>query len=451
MSKINIFIFRRDFRLYDNTSLYELIKIYPKMKILLIFIFNQKQIDKSVNKYYSSNAVQFLFDCFNDIPHLNFYYTTTDDIPILNELSTRFNINTIAFNKDYTPYAINRDENIRKWCNSKQINFISLEDYSLYNLNHVLKDDKKPYLKFTPFYKKALTINPPIIQSKSINHKLFIKDKKGLSNINVFKPEEINQYIKVHGGRDNALKILQQLKNKEFNDYDKNRDYPFDDKTTKLSAYIKFGCISIREIYECLPKTHGIVRELIWHDFYAYIIYYFPHVIGNSYIHKYDKVKWNNNPILFEKWKLGQTGFPLVDASMNQLNKTGWLHNRCRMIVASFLTKNLLIDWRWGEEYFASKLVDYDPASNNGGWQWCASTGTDAQPYFRIFSPQSQLKRFDKDCKYIKEWIPQLKDVDNKIILNWDKKQIVGIDYPHPIIDFSKTSKHFISIFKDIK
>jgi deoxyribodipyrimidine photo-lyase len=450
MSKINIFIFRRDFRLYDNTSLYELIKTYPNMKILLIFIFNQRQIDKSVNKYYSSNAVQFLFECFNDIPHLNFYYTKTDDIQILNELSTRFNINAIAFNKDYTPYAIIRDENIRNWCNIHQINHISFEDYTLYHLNSVLKDDKKPYLKFTPFYKKALTIHPPDIQSKLINHKLFIKDIKSLSNINQFKTEEINPYIKVHGGRNNALKILQQLKNKEFNDYDKNRDYPFYDKTTKLSAYIKFGCISIREIYNCLPKTHGIVRELIWHDFYSYIIYYFPHVIGNSYIRKYDKVKWDNNLLLFEKWKLGQTGFPLVDAAMNQLNKTGWLHNRCRMIVASFLTKNLLIDWRWGEKYFASKLVDYDPASNNGGWQWCASTGTDAQPYFRIFSPTSQLKRFDKDCKYVKEWIPKLKDVDNKIILNWDKKQISNIDYPHPIVDFSKTSKHFISVFKEI-
>ena len=450
MTKINIFIFRRDFRLIDNTSLYELYKTYPTTKILLIFIFNKKQIDKSVNKYYSSNAVQFLFECFKDIPLLNFYYTSTDDITILNQLLSQYDIQSIAFNKDYTPYAIKRDEVIKKWCDNHHINLISCEDYTLYHLHTNLKDDKKPYLKFTPFYKKALLNHPPPFNSSKINNQLFIKDTKSLSNIDKYKPIVNNEFIKVQGGRTNALQILQQLKNNQFKDYDKNRDYPYEDKTTKLSAYIKFGCVSVREIFDCLPKNHGIIRELIWRDFYAYIIYYFPHVIGNSYIKKYDKVKWTNNPIFFEKWKNGKTGFPFVDASMNQLNKTGWLHNRCRMIVASFLTKNLFIDWRWGEEYFASKLVDYDPASNNGGWQWCASTGTDAQPYFRIFSPTSQLMRFDKKCEYVKQWIPELKDVENKIILNWDKKQKDDINYPKPIVDFSQTSKHFIAKFKEI-
>jgi len=445
---IAIFIFRRDLRIFDNTSLYTLKEKYSNHKILPIFIFNKKQIDQKINKYYSANSVQFLFESLEELPFLNFYYTD-NDISVLNELIKKFNnINVIAFNKDYTPFAINRDNEIKKWCNSNNITLISEEDYTLHKIGTIMKDNNKPYLKYTPFYKKALLKKPSAINSNIKYNFINDKNKKTLDDFKFLRPIT-NPNIKVNGGRNKANEILSKIKNNVFNNYSLEREYPFLDKTTKLSAYIKFGCISIREVYYLLPIKHQIIRELIWRDFYAYISFYFPHIYGKSYNKKYENIKWNSSNLLFEKWKDGLTGFPLVDAAMNQLNKTGWMHNRCRMIVASFLTKNLLIDWRKGEQYFASKLVDYDPSSNNGGWQWCASTGTDSQPYFRIFSPSAQLLKYDKECLYIKEWISELKDVDNKIILNWEKNNnYPNINYPKPIIDFKISSKKFIEIFK---
>jgi deoxyribodipyrimidine photo-lyase len=442
-----LFIFRRDLRLYDNTSLNLVKNKYPNSEILPIFIFNKKQIDENENKYYSKNAAQFLFECLEELDFINYYYTD-NEINILDELYKKYKFDVISYNKDYTPYAKKRDDEINVWANSKKIEIIASEDYTLHNMGEITKDDKKPYLKFTPFYKKSILKKPrSLFTNKTFN---FIKDDKSLLSLDFIRPKS-NKFILVNGGRKNALIILQQLKNGKFNNYDNERDYPYLDKTTKLSAYIKFGCLSIREIYYTLPITHGIVRELYWHDFYAIITYYFPYVLkGESFIKKYNNIKWNNNNDLFEKWKNGFTGFPLIDAAMRQLKICGWMHNRCRMIVASFLVKNLFIDWRKGEEHFAKSLVDYDPSSNNGGWQWCASTGTDSQPYFRIFSPTLQMKKFDNNCDYIKKWIPELKDVSNKIILNWETKQYPNINYPKPIINTKETSKIFIKTFKEI-
>lgn len=449
MSSIAIFIFRRDLRLIDNTTLNKIKNSYKGIKILPIFIFNKNQIDKTKNSYYSSNAVQFLFESLDELPELNFYYTD-NDITILNYLKSKYksSLKIIGFNKDYTPYARKRDEDIFKWCQNNEIILITEEDYTLHKIGEITKDDKKIYLKYTPFYKKAIIKKPTAINSNNSNLNL-IKDSeaKSLKDFNFLRPKP-NSNIKVNGGRSRALQILKKLKENYFKNYNEEREFPFLDKTTKLSAYIKFGCISIREIYYSLPVNHGIIKELLWHDFYANITYFFPYIFGNSYNRKYSNIKWDNNEINFNKWTEGKTGFPLVDAAMRQLNETGWMHNRCRMIVASFLTKNLFIDWKKGEHYFATKLVDYDPSSNNGGWQWCASTGTDSQPYFRIFSPMAQLQKFDKDCLFIKKWIPELRNVDNKIILNWDKNNIQLDKYPKPIIDFSKTSAHFVASFR---
>lgn len=442
---IVIYIFRRDLRLFDNSSLNKLKETYPKQKILPIFIFNKNQIDKDKNKYYSANSVQFLFETLDELPELNFYYSD-NDLTILNEIKKKFSITAIGFNKDYTPYAIRRDKEISDWANSNNISIISEEDYTLHKINEITKDDKKPYLKFTPFYNKSVIKKPKAINSNKSFQFTNDPNAKSLKDFSFLRPKP-NPNIKVNGGRKRGLIIINNLK--EFQKYDDERDYPYLDKTTKMSAYIKFGCISIREIYYNLPVKHGLIRELFWHDFYAGITYNFPYIFGGSYKKSYDKVKWDNNETFFNKWKEGKTGFPLVDASMRQLNECGWMHNRCRMIVASFLTKNLFIDWRKGEHYFATKLVDYDPSSNNGGWQWCSSTGTDSQPYFRIFSPSAQLTKFDKDCKFVKKWVNELKDVDNKIILNWEKKE-ADINYPRPIIEFGKTSKRFIEIFKKL-
>jgi deoxyribodipyrimidine photo-lyase len=443
-----LFIFRRDLRTYDNTTLNQIISKYSKMEIIPIFIFNKKQIEEKENKYYSKNAVQFLFECLDELEFLNFFYTSTNDIDIISKLYDKYKFDFIAFNKDYTPYAIKRDAEIGKWASNKNISIISYEDYTIHNIGEIVKDDNKPYLKFTPFYKKSIIKKPrPLFSETKFN---FIIDKtKSINNYNHLRPVE-NKLISVNGGRKKALEILGKLKKGQFDNYDKDRDYPYLDRTTKLSAYIKFGCLSIKEIYYSLPLTHGIIRELFWHDFYANITFYFPYVFNNSFIKKYDAVKWNNNEELLNKWKQGKTGFPIVDAAMRQLNTIGWMHNRCRMIVASFLVKNLLIDWRKGEEYFAKSLVDYDPSSNNGGWQWCASTGTDSQPYFRIFSPTLQMKKYDPDCIYIKKWVKELKDVPIKVILNWETKQDPKINYPNPIINTKTTAAAFIKTFKDI-
>lgn len=443
-----LFIFRRDLRTYDNTTLNQIISKNPKMEIIPIFIFNKKQIEEKENRYYSKNAVQFLFESLDELDFLNFFYTSTNDIDVISKLYDKYKFETIAFNKDYTPFAIKRDAEIGKWASSKNISVISYEDYTIHNMGEIVKDDNKPYLKFTPYYRKSILKKPrPLFSETKFN---FITDKsKSINNYNHLRPAE-NKMISVNGGRKKALEILGKLKKGQFNNYDKDRDYPYLDKTTKMSAYIKFGCLSIREIYYSLPLTHGIVRELFWHDFYAIITFYFPYIFNNSFIKKYDAVKWNNNEEFFNKWKQGKTGFPIVDAAMRQLNTIGWMHNRCRMIVASFLVKNLLIDWRKGEEYFARSLVDYDPSSNNGGWQWCASTGTDSQPYFRIFSPTLQMKKYDPECIYIKKWVKELKDVPNKVILNWETKQDQIINYPIPIINTKTTAAVFVKTFKGI-
>lgn len=444
-----LFIFRRDLRINDNTTLYHIKSKYQNAKILPIFIFNKNQIDEKINKYYSANAVQFMFECLEELDFIN-YYHTLNEIEIIEKLYKKYNFNIIAYNKDYTPYAKRRDETIEKWANKNNIKIISDEDYTLHNMGEITKDDNKPYLKFTPYYKKAIIKKPRAIVNNNSNN--YIKDDNSLSYkemVKLYKPKN-NDYLLVKGGRNNALNIIKTIKSGKFNNYDEERDYPYLDKTTKLSAYIKFGCISIREIYYTLPLRHGIIRELFWHDFYAIIAYYFPYVFEKSFILKYNNIKWDNNIEYLDKWKNGLTGFPLIDASMRQLNTCGWMHNRCRMVVASFLVKNLFINWKQGEEYFASKLVDYDPSSNNGGWQWCASTGTDSQPYFRIFSPSSQLKKFDKECLFIKKWIPELRDVPNKIILEWENKNNINIKYPKPMVNIKTTSATFIKRFKDI-
>jgi len=242
----------------------------------------------------------------------------------------------------------------------------------------------------------------------------------------------------VHGGRQEAVKTLKTAVRTQSH-YSKNHN-DLDKQTTQLSAFIKFGCVSIREVYKTLRSKTDIIRQLIWRDFYANILYSFPRVLGHTLKPNYDKIHWHHNKTWFEKWCKGETGFPIVDAGMRQLNATGYMHNRARLIVASFLVKNLLIDWREGEEYFASKLTDYDVASNNGNWQWIASTGADSQPFFRIFNPWEQAKNYDPKCEYIKKWVPELKDVPDKDILKWETEWEThkDIKYPKPIVDYKK-------------
>lgn len=424
MQEIDIFIFRRDLRVHDNLAFNTLIQS-SDCKLLPIFIFNPKQIYAKHNPYFSNHAVQFMIESLVDLEkHLHINYFEGDDIHILDNIRHIYKIRHIAFNTDYTPFAIRRDATIQQWCQKHNIELITEEDYTLFKIGSVLNKSGKPYQVYTPFYKATQPLKqlkPQRSLAKKIPEviKMITKFDKNM----YYVP---NPHIAVHGGRENALV---RLKHKMQN-YAKDRDIPSLDGTTKLSAYIKFGCVSIREVYDTY-QIAALRRELIWREFYAHIIYHFPHVIGNAFKKKYNKIKWNNNKIWFEKWCKGETGYALVDAGMKQLNETGWMHNRVRMIVAMFLTKDLLIDWRWGEKYFASKLVDYDPASNSGGWQWSASTGTDAQPYFRIFNPDLQIKKYDKDYQYIKKWNP---DYKNK----------------QAIVDHSERAKIAIKAFKAV-
>ena len=421
MTEINIFLFRRDFRIVDNLALNKLIEECGNKGIYPMFIFNPKQIYAKNNQYFSNNCVQFMIESLDSLDqHIDVNYYEGDDIEVLTKLSKKYKINSIAYNKDYSPFAIKRDGIIEAWAKSKEIHIITAEDYTLYPMGTIQNNKNEPYQVFTPFYKKSLLIKVKAPEPPIVKHINVI----GIKNIKKFDKHKyyvVNDDLAVRGGRENALERFKNI----MTDYAKVRDYPALDKTTKLSAYIKFGCVSIREVYFNYNKVKELQRELVWREFYANILYYFPYVLGNSFKEKYDNIEWTNNKEWFKKWCQGKTGYAMVDAGMSQLNKTGWMHNRLRMITAMFLTKDLLIDWRWGEKYFATKLVDYDPASNNGGWQWSASTGTDAQPYFRIFNPELQLKRYDKDYEYIRTWIPTYElDAVEKIVEHKDRSAI---------------------------
>jgi deoxyribodipyrimidine photo-lyase len=277
-----LFIFRRDLRTFDNTSLNKLVIKYPTIEILPIFIFNKKQIEEKSNKYYSKNSAQFLFESLDELSFLNFYYTDTDDISIIDEIYKKNKFDIISYNKDYTPYAIKRDNDINNWANKNKIEIMAFEDYTLNPIKSILKDNNEPYLKFTPFYKKAiLKKTESLFNNKKFK---FIKDNnsKTLKDYNYLRPVP-NIHIFVNGGRIKALEILERLKNGYYNNYDDERNYPYLNKTTRLSAYIKFGCISIREIYYTLPLNHGIIRELFWHDFYAIITFHFPYIFQKSF------------------------------------------------------------------------------------------------------------------------------------------------------------------------
>jgi deoxyribodipyrimidine photo-lyase len=456
----HIFIFHRDLRIIDNTSLIKQMIKYNH--IIPVFIFTPTQIKK--NDYFSNNSVQFmiesLHELYNDTDNklMFFYGNQLDVIKNLNKID---NIKSISFNIDYTPYARERDEETINYCKNNNIDIITYEDYTLYNIldgDTLNKNNNKPYTVFTHFKNhcmKNLKVNKPDLFNDfkfKYNNK-YIKSKYYLDYHDINKFYKNNENINVHGGRKNALNILSNIH--KFKDYNTHRDF-LNYNTTHLSAYLHFTTVSIREVYYNIIKKlsidNNLINELHWRDFYTNITFYFPHVLkGSSFKLYYDKIKWSNDIDKFNLWCNGLTGFPIVDAAMNQLNITGYMHNRCRMIVASFLCKDLLIDWRWGEKYFATKLVDYSPMQNNGGWQFCSSTGNDAQPYFRIFNPWTQSKKFDKDCIYIKKWLPILSNIENKHIHEWFKyHDKYNIDYPEPIINHDIARKNTLKIYSKI-
>lgn len=452
MSKqLALHIFRRDLRLQDNTALLYALK--NAENVIPCFIFDTRQITK--NDYKSNNAIQFMIESLQELDKdlknkkskLYIFYGEAETV--ITKLLKKLPIDLVTLNKDYTPFSLKRDKDIASACKKEKIECLIHEDALLNKPEDVLKKDGNPYTVFTPYMRNAKKkkISEPARNNYSNYYTSSIKETESTAIFKKILKEE-NKDIKVKGGRSEGLKLLRKAM--KLKEYKALRDIPAKDYTSHLSAHHKFGTVSIRETYHKIKeaKIYPFINELYWRDFFTNITYNFPHVIGNAFREKYNKISWSKSKVNFEKWCNGETGFPIVDASMRELNTTGYMHNRVRMITASFLVKDLHIDWRWGEKYFAQKLVDYDPAVNNGNWQWAASTGCDAQPYFRIFNPWRQQTRFDPDCMYIKKWIPELKKHTPKEIHNLFKKIPERFSYHEPMIDHSIETKKTLAEFK---
>lgn len=446
----SLYIFRRDFRIVDNKAYDDCLK-QSKM-IIPIFIFTKGQVVS--NSYKSSNAVQFMVESLEDLSQnlsLSLMYGKTNDT-VIEEIIKKEKIDAIFANIDYTPFAVKRDKDLKILCDKHNVKLFLHHDILLQVPGSIVsKSTKKPFKKFTPFYNEMLkhTVDKP---TKLKNKKtLKIKTKHSISFDKAKAFYKYNPKNNVKGGRKDALKILKNIG--KWKNYAKTRDL-LTDKTTHLSAYNKFGCVSIREVYWSIRKklglNHGLVRQLIWRDFYYHAFVAYQHKLGIPVKPQFNKLKWDNDPKKFSAWKNSKTGFPIVDAAMKQIKTTGYMHNRGRLIVASFLIKNLYIDWVKGAKYFAQTLLDYDNIVNDSNWQWVASTSYDSQPYFRIFNPWRQSVRFDKDAKYIKHWLPKLKDIPAKHLHQWDKyyKEYPSIKYPAPIVDYMKTKERTIAAYK---
>ena len=365
----------------------------------------------------------------------------------IGKVLTEFQIVTVFLNGEDTPYGLARDEKILSVCGDLGVKVEICSDDHLTVPGLVAKDDGSPYTVFTPYYKKALKFEVPTPRQPSLES--IVKT----SGPQAQEFPEISRWCSVENpgyelDSDDTKKILSRLEN--VKDYKRSRDIPSEDGTSRLSAFLRFGIVSARQVFHYFDDGEAefaelIRRQLYWRDFYKQIALNFPHVYRKSFRAQYDTIRWTNDPKLFELWTFGKTGFPIVDAGMRELNQTGFMHNRARMITASFLVKNLHVDWRAGAKYFAEKLIDYDPAVNNGNWQWAASTGCDAQPYFRIFNPWRQQKNFDPDCVYIKRWVPELAGFSAKDI---HAMEATEENYLTKIINLRETAEETKLMFK---
>lgn len=458
--KLSLFIFRRDLRLDDNTGLIEAMK--NSETVMPCFIFDPRQVEN--HPYRSDHALQFMLESLGDLQgqigkhegKMYFFYGEPEQV--LAEIFRRGDVQAVFTNRDYTPFSARRDKTIAKLCRKNGIRFHQHADILICEPEQVKNQSGGPYKVFTAFFKKALSL--PVRRPEYFKEWNFcLMDIPGIELEAVHEKLDlkINSEIFARGGRAAALKSLKNLA--IYKNYDQDRNYPARLGTTGLSAHNKFGVCSIREFFYAVAKQlgedHTLIAELYWRDFFTHIAFHYPQVFGRCFHEKYEKLRWKNDNDQFHSWCEGQTGFPIVDAGMRELNATGYMHNRVRMIVASFLTKDLHVDWRWGEKYFAQKLLDYDPCVNNGNWQWAASTGCDAQPYFRIFNPWLQQKKFDVDVAYIKKWVPELNKLAPSAIHNWYKEKIRrnnNVNYPEPIVDHaaeSKKAKHMFTVLKN--
>jgi len=401
--KVTVFWFRRDLRFADNTGFYHALK--SGNPVLPVFIFDTEILDKLNNR--RDARVSFIH---TEIQKLKTKFENEgSSICVLHSkpleafqiLIENFNVHSIYTNKDYEPYAIQRDAEIKRFLTSKGIQFHTFKDHVIFEENDVLKDNGEPYTIFTPYRKKW---KQKLAETEIPN----FPSEKNLGSLLKTRPFALPELKDLGFEKSEIIAPLAQIPEKIIQEYASKRDFPAVDATTRLGVHLRFGTVSIRELTRlALELSEVFLNELIWRNFFIDILWHFPKVVDNAFRPKYDRIEWRNNEEEFEKWCRGETGYPMVDAGMRELNQTGFMHNRVRMVTAGFLTKHLLIDWRWGEAYFAEKLLDYELASNNGNWQWAAGSGCDAAPYFRIFNPETQMKKFDPDDKYILKWIPE--------------------------------------------
>jgi len=465
MLEKSIFIFHRSLRITDNIGLINCSKL--SKKVIPVFIFTPEQIDK--NDFKSYNAIKFMIQCLEDLnkyikkynknSKLHIYFGKQEDI-IEKMIKKDKEIEGVFSNTDYTKYAMDREKNINDICLKYDVYFQSFQDYLLHDIDSVLTGSGTYYSKFTPFYLKIIDLIVDKPDKFSIRN--LIGNYKNITEITLTKIKEKylkksetleDQFMNTIGSRENGIKRLKNIK--DFKKYNTTRDDMTID-TTNLSSHIKFGTISIREVYYVilnkLGKNHSLIRQLYWREFYFNIAFHNPKIF-NGKPFKDNPIKWKISSIKLEKWKHGLTGYPIVDASMRELNQTGYMHNRGRLITSNFLVKLLNIDWREGEKYFSQKLIDYDPSINNGNWQWTAGSGADSQQYTRIYNPISQGQRHDSNAEYIKKWIPELSSLDTKIIHNWPNcySFFKHINYVKPIADYKKMREESIKLYKKSK
>ncbi|MBS1575850.1 MAG: deoxyribodipyrimidine photo-lyase [Bacteroidetes bacterium] len=404
---VNIFWFRRDLRLSDNAGLYHALK--DNNPVVPLFIFDRNILDELEDR--TDRRVEFIYKAIEEMQRQLVKIGSTMDVrygtpaAVYKELFAEYKIEKVFTNHDYEPYAKKRDREVNEILRLRNIPFHTYKDQVIFEKGEIVKDDLNPYTVFTPYSRRW----------KSLLNDFYLRsypDKKYYSNFYKQAAKEIPSLRSMNFKTTDEYFPSKSWEKETIKKYDEQRNFPFIEGTSRLSVHLRFGTISIRELArEAGGLNETYLNELIWRDFYQMILWHFPHVESRSFKPEYDKMKWRNHEKEFEAWCEGQTGYPIVDAGMRQLNTTGYMHNRVRMVVASFLTKHLLIDWRWGEAYFAKKLLDYDLAANNGGWQWAAGSGCDAAPYFRIFNPDLQTKKFDSHLKYIRKWVPEFEEL----------------------------------------
>jgi deoxyribodipyrimidine photo-lyase len=428
MERINICWFRRDLRLEDNTAMHHALQ--SGLPVLPIFIFDTNILSQLEDK--NDRRVTFIYQSLQHLwlqlkemgSSLQVYYGAPGEI--FKQLLQEYQIEQVFVNHDYEPYGKKRDEQIAKQLQENGTLLKTFKDIVIFEKNEVIKDDGTPYTVFTPYSRKWKLVfqqqQPQSFNSEN-NHAHFLrlpatampslKEMGFIESKDIFPPPETNDTI--------------------IKKYKEQRDFPGINGTSRLGIHLRFGTISIRKLVTmAAAQNETFLNELIWREFYQAILWHFPKVgEGKSFRSAYDMIPWQNDEVLFEKWCQGNTGYPIVDAGMRELKATGHIHNRVRMITASFLTKHLLTDWRWGEAWFARHLLDFELASNNGGWQWASSSGCDAAPYFRIFNPHLQTKRFDPDFTYIRKWVPEFED----------------FSYPKPIVDHEFARKRCLEVF----